>query len=237
MKFFNISILSLATLLTSSLVSATVDWTSSNAQACALENWSAIKAVVDPKILQSWEFMPGVIKALMAQSGALNSDHTLINNPTANQIVAISRGFPAGIFSPYGDNIVQKCLDNGGAGHETTTSETTSTEQPEPTSTEQPEPTSTEQPEPTISSTSEKQETTSSAEEGSETSTSAEQESKSGSSSAEKDSEFSTTAEEGSETDTASESTSAEEGQETATSSAPVPTSTDAPKCIPKHAY
>ncbi|KAJ1663175.1 hypothetical protein IW140_005659 [Coemansia sp. RSA 1813] len=229
MKFFNISILSLATLLTSSLVSATVDWTSSNAQACALENWSAIKAVVDPKILQSWEFMPGVIKALMAQSGALNSDHTLINNPTANQIVAISRGFPAGIFSPYGDNIVQKCLDNGGAGHETTTSETTSTEQPEPTSTEQPEP--------TISSTSEKQETTSSAEEGSETSTSAEQESKSGSSSAEKDSEFSTTAEEGSETDTASESTSAEEGQETATSSAPVPTSTDAPKCIPKHAY
>ncbi|KAJ1726879.1 hypothetical protein LPJ72_006178, partial [Coemansia sp. Benny D160-2] len=131
MKVFNIPVLSLATLLlAASKASAAVDWTSASAQACATANWAAIKAAVDPNIQRDWDFIPDILKTLMEQSGALNADHSLISNPTANQIVAIARGFPSGVFSPYGDNIVQKCLDDGGAAVSTTEAE------PEPTTTE-----------------------------------------------------------------------------------------------------
>ncbi|KAJ1990427.1 hypothetical protein GGI25_003537 [Coemansia spiralis] len=152
MKLFSCSILSLAALV-SSVLAQNIDWTAKDAQTCAVNNWAAIKAAVDPNILQTWQFLPSMVKILMEQSGALKADHTLVDHPTTDQILAIARGFPSGIFSPSGDNIVRNCLDNK---PEPTPTEPTSTKS-EPTPTEptptKPEPTPTEptstEPEPT----------------------------------------------------------------------------------------
>ncbi|KAI9502682.1 hypothetical protein BX070DRAFT_19507 [Coemansia spiralis] len=149
MKLFSCSILSLAALV-SSVLAQNIDWTAKDAQTCAVNNWAAIKAAVDPNILQTWQFLPSMVKILMEQSGALKADHTLVDHPTTDQILAIARGFPSGIFSPSGDNIVRNCLDNK---PEPTPTEPTPTKS-EPTPTEptptKPEPTPTE---PTSTST------------------------------------------------------------------------------------
>ncbi|KAJ2658444.1 hypothetical protein IWW48_004024 [Coemansia sp. RSA 1200] len=280
MKVFNIPVLSLATLLAASAVSAAVDWTSAGAQACATQNWSAIKAAVDPNILRDWDFIPDILKSLMEQSGALNADHTLISNPTADQIVAIARGFPSGIFSPYGDNIVQKCLDDGGAVGSTTEEEpepTTTEEEPEPTTTEEePEPTTTEDvPEPTTTedvpeptTTEEEPEPTTTEEEPEPTTTdeettieeeptttdeepatssdaaettSADEQTESSDVATEEESDSSSSAEDLStgneDAETTISSSDDSDNQETATSSAPLPTNTDTPKCIPRPVY
>ncbi|KAJ2403050.1 hypothetical protein GGI23_000269 [Coemansia sp. RSA 2559] len=246
MKFSSISVLSLAALFAPSFVSATVNWNSAAAQTCALDNWSEIKAVVDPNILQTWDFIPAMLKVLLAQSNALNSDHTLVDNPTAAQILAIYTGFPSGVFSPFADNIVQACLDNP-TQPESTTSSTSEEQEPtvsstsdeqEPassTSDEQDVASSTPDEETGSSSTSEEASSYSSAEE-SEPSSASVEESESSSASAEESGSSSASAEE-SGSSSSVESTSTEEEQETATSSAPAATSTDSPKCRPRPAY
>ncbi|KAJ1801528.1 hypothetical protein LPJ59_000202 [Coemansia sp. RSA 2399] len=257
MKFFNISVLSLAALLAPSLVSATVNWNSAAAQTCAVDNWSEIKDVVDPNILQNWDFIPAMLKLLLAQSNALNSDHTLIDNPTVAQILVIYSGFPSGIFSPYADNIVQACLDNP-SQPESTTPSTSEEQEPTSSTADEQEPTSStaDEQEPTSSTADEQGETSSTADEESESSSTPAEESESNPTSADESESSSTSAEvsessstsaeesessptsaEESESGSPTEPTSTEGEQETATSSAPAATSTDSPKCRPRPAY
>ncbi|KAJ2306812.1 hypothetical protein IWW52_006159 [Coemansia sp. RSA 2704] len=111
MKLFTLSLAAVAA-LASSVLGQSVDWTSSDAQACALQNWSEIQEAVNPNIASNWDFLPPFIKQAVQQAGALTADNKLVDSPTAAQILALAQSFPSGIFSPNADNIVQQCLSN-----------------------------------------------------------------------------------------------------------------------------
>ncbi|KAJ1822290.1 hypothetical protein LPJ56_000881 [Coemansia sp. RSA 2599] len=108
MQFFKASILAA---LVSVAAAQSVDWDASESLACAQSEWPAIKEAVDPQLKSMWAFLPPVVKSMMAQVGALNDDNTLSSTaPSAESITRIARESPAGVFSPYADQVVAKCL-------------------------------------------------------------------------------------------------------------------------------
>ncbi|KAJ2720582.1 hypothetical protein H4R23_004698, partial [Coemansia sp. Cherry 401B] len=76
MKLFTLSLAAVAA-LASSVLGQSVDWTSSDAQACALQNWSEIQEAVNPNIASNWDFLPPFIKQAVQQAGALTADNKL----------------------------------------------------------------------------------------------------------------------------------------------------------------
>ncbi|KAJ2003684.1 hypothetical protein GGI04_002885 [Coemansia thaxteri] len=126
MQFFNLSTI-VAAILSAAAVAKAANWETPEAQACALRTWSAIKMSVDPHIKETWPFLPPPIKATLAQANVLNADQTLIVNPTYAQIALIARTLPNGIFSPYADTIVDRCLAQPASSTTTSVAPPTST--------------------------------------------------------------------------------------------------------------
>ncbi|KAJ2851056.1 hypothetical protein IWW36_001403 [Coemansia brasiliensis] len=111
MKFsVSFSILVTIAILASSVLGKFIDWTSHAAHQCALQNWDRIKSIVDIRLADEWEHLSPFIKAGIIDTGALNTNITLINNPTAEQISVLARGLPRRIFHPFADAIVSKCM-------------------------------------------------------------------------------------------------------------------------------
>ncbi|KAJ2808753.1 hypothetical protein H4R20_000668 [Coemansia guatemalensis] len=109
MKLFSVSIISVLAAATGAFAQ-NVDWSAADTLACGLEYFSDIKAAVDGNIQPVWDFLPVAVTSRAEEAGIVNPNHSLISNPTAQQLQSMASIFPSGLFSPYADNIVQQCL-------------------------------------------------------------------------------------------------------------------------------
>ncbi|KAJ2909507.1 hypothetical protein GGI21_001809, partial [Coemansia aciculifera] len=131
MQFLKLSTL-VAAMMSAAAVIQAADWSSPATHQCALRTWSAIKMDVDKQILSHWAILPPPIKMSLEQAKVLNADHTLIVNPSFAQMELLATVLPSGIFHPYADNIVDKCLagpptSSSSSSHSNPTSSSSST--------------------------------------------------------------------------------------------------------------
>ncbi|KAJ2696324.1 hypothetical protein H4R19_005754, partial [Coemansia spiralis] len=89
---------------------AAADWTADSTYECAIQNWPAVLQVVNPRIQAAWTAMPPPIKQMALAAGIMTPSNGLIANPSKVQVQAIANVFPSGMFHPFADNIVDKCL-------------------------------------------------------------------------------------------------------------------------------
>ncbi|KAJ2851057.1 hypothetical protein IWW36_001404 [Coemansia brasiliensis] len=128
---FTVSAAILATIaaLASSVVGQSVDWHSQAVQQCALQDWAQIKSVVDEKLAANWKFLPTYIKDNLSKAGVVDANGSLLDSPTAEQVVILAEAFPSGIFHPFADSIVSECLANP---PQPSSDEPTDSEEPSP---------------------------------------------------------------------------------------------------------
>ncbi|KAJ2745633.1 hypothetical protein GGI20_002016 [Coemansia sp. BCRC 34301] len=106
---FKISAL-VAAVMSVATVAQAADWSAPATHQCALRTWTAIKMDVDRRIQEAWPVLPPPIKMTLDQARVLNADHSLIVNPSFQQMELLANVLPQGIFFPYADTIVDRCL-------------------------------------------------------------------------------------------------------------------------------
>ncbi|KAJ2492600.1 hypothetical protein IWW37_001355 [Coemansia sp. RSA 2050] len=111
MQLFKFSAI-VAAIMSAAAIAQAADWNQRATQECARRSWTAIKSSVDPRIQLSWNFMPPPIRMALQQANAVNSDNSLIANPSLEQIALIANTLPQGVFLPFADDIVEQCLSN-----------------------------------------------------------------------------------------------------------------------------
>ncbi|KAJ2460233.1 hypothetical protein GGF42_000975 [Coemansia sp. RSA 2424] len=132
MQFFKLTTL-VAAMMSAAAVTQAADWSAPATHECALRTWSAIKMDVDKQLLPVWGVLPPPIKMALEQANVLNADHSLIVNPSFAQMELLANILPPGIFLPYADIIVDKCLagpptSSSSSSHVNPTSSSSSTQ-------------------------------------------------------------------------------------------------------------
>lgn len=107
MKFFALATL-FATLATA------VDWRSSTVLNCASKEWSAIQRSVSPLLQNVWSQLPQQVTSQLVDNKLVKDDHSLIDNPSQDQIKEIARYAPSRIFYPQANRAIEQCLRDAG---------------------------------------------------------------------------------------------------------------------------